>query len=63
MNELMKGFTLLRLIIVLAIIGVLMSIPSTLYHNYIVRAKIASMLGGIGSEKIKLVEQLKGKKC
>jgi len=62
MNELMKGFTLLRLIIVLAIIGVLMSIPSILYHNYIVRAKIASMLGGIGSEKIKLAEQLRGKK-
>ena len=58
-GDLLKGFTLLRLIIVLAIIGILMSIPGLLYRDYIAKAKITSLLSGIGAEKIKLVEEIR----
>jgi type IV pilus assembly protein PilA len=58
----LKGFTLLNLIIVIAIIGILMAIPSMLYRDYIIKAKITSLLTSIGSEKIRLVELIKKSK-
>jgi len=54
-----KGFTLLRLIIILAIVGVLIAIPGRFYYDYVSRAKISSLLSAIRSEKIKLAEEVK----
>jgi type IV pilus assembly protein PilA len=58
----MKGFTLIHLIVALGILIILMAIPSIFYNDYIARAKISKILSGIGSEKIKLVEEIKKEK-
>lgn len=53
------GFTLLRLLIILGILGILITIPTRIYNDYISRAKISSLLSGIGSKKLDLTEQIK----
>jgi len=54
-----NGFTLLRLIVILGILGILITIPGRIYNDYIAQAKISSLLSGIESRKLDLTEQIK----
>lgn len=49
------GFTLIELMIVVAIIGILGAIAVPAYQDYIVKAKISNALGSVGNLKIGVV--------
>ena len=51
-----KGFTLIELMIVVAIIGILAAIAIPAYQNYTVRAKVTEMLNGASSAKAAVAE-------
>ncbi|MBK2020981.1 hypothetical protein IB632_07145 [Francisella philomiragia] len=59
MEFVIKGYTLLKLIVILAIIGILLAMPAKIYNDYISRARISNLLSGIGSEKIRVMEDIK----
>jgi type IV pilus assembly protein PilA len=54
--KLQKGFTLIELMIVIAIIGILAAIAIPAYQDYTVRAKVSEGLNLTGAAKLALAE-------
>ena len=59
-KQLQKGFTLIELMIVVAIIGILASIALPAYQDYTVRAKITEVMGFASAAKTTLGEEYYG---
>ena len=63
MKELQKGFTLIELMIVVAIIGILAAVAIPAYQDYTIRSKVTELVNAAGVCKTGVAEfyQSKGK--
>jgi type IV pilus assembly protein PilA len=57
MRELQKGFTLIELMIVVAIIGILAAVALPAYQDYTIRAKVSELLLAASSARTTITEQ------
>src|SRR5690606_2907850 len=56
MKKMQQGFTLIELMIVIAILGILMSIAIPAYQDYSVRAKVSEGINLAGAAKLAVAE-------
>ena len=56
-TKIQKGFTLIELMITVAIVGVLLSIVVPTYKDYVLRAKLGEARGVLGAFRIKMEQQ------
>ena len=57
MHNLQKGFTLIELMIVVAIIGILAAVALPAYQDYTIRAKVTELLLSASGVKISITEK------
>lgn len=50
----MRGFTLIEIMIVVAIIGALAAIAIPMYNDYVVKARINEAVGGLSDLRVKM---------
>ena len=60
MKSKQQGFTLIELMIVVAIIGILASVAIPLYNNYLIRAQVAEGIHLTASAKVAVEEYFQG---
>ena len=57
MKQIQKGFTLIELMIVVAIIGILAAVALPAYQDYTIRAKVSELLLAASSQRTQLSEK------
>ncbi|MDG6347837.1 pilin [Luteimonas sp. 8-5] len=58
MKKIQQGFTLIELMIVIAILGILMAIAIPAYQDYTVRAKVSEGMNLAGAAKLAVAETM-----
>ena len=61
MKYLEKGFTLIELMIVVAIIGILAAVAIPAYQNYIARSQVSEAVSLLGASKVPIAEYVSDK--
>ena len=58
MKRMQKGFTLIELMIVVAIIGILAAVALPAYQDYTIRAKVSELVLAASSAKVTITENM-----